>query len=146
LTRIRKTVIIEKELNEKWHEFSKLRFSSDNEMIKTAVLRFIEQETNGNFIQESLKPIDEKLSAIYSLMDKNNEIATMTQMKIFNETSDSNIYKAAREIISILSSSKIEAPLAELISNKKYSDDTMKQALVILMEIGIISSSLKNIN
>ena len=146
MTRIRKTVIIEKELNEKWHEFSKLRFSSDNEMIKTAVLRFIEQETNGNFIQESLKPIDEKLSAIYSLMDKNNEIATMTQMKIFNETSDSNIYKAAREIISILSSSKIEAPLAELISNKKYSDDTMKQALVILMEIGIISSSLKNIN
>ena len=117
-----------------WKKFARAcGHSGLSEMI--AVKLYQKDNTFSNRIRESINPIFNSLEYFRKIQENISVSVDLIDKRLFCQESDSEVRKAAKEIIPLLLEN--EQTAVELASKMNYSQETIDSAIVLMRDIGL---------
>ena len=134
-------VLNSKEQCKEWKKYqNKKAYGNFSQMIRCIVQKVVDSDKAP--MEETLEPIKNALDSIYRLAERTNDCVDLINMRLKDKKGKSEIIKAAREILSKRVEGEMTLP--EIIGKVNYSSDIIKAAIVLLYDLGIFGTKVKN--
>lgn len=130
-------VLNDKEEYKKWKNYQITKgYGNFSQMVRCIVERVIKQEKEP--IEKTLEPLKNAIEGLYKLTELTNEQIEIVSMRLANKEGDSEINKAAREILQLLEEEKTLSEINGKLSS--YSRDAIDGAIALLIDLGLIGT------
>ena len=131
-------VLTGNEQHEMWKNFAAgKRYGNLSQMIRSAVDTLINRENEPS--ERAMEPIQDAIDALYKLTEVTNEKVEIMSMRLAdNKEEDSEVIKAARDILPLLL--KGEKTIAEIGGKLNHSREAIRGAIVLINDLGLIGT------